>query len=371
MLIYFYGGGYQAGDGSEPRYDGEAIARKGVVTVTANYRPGHLRVLRASRAEQGILEACLRELRPARSEARAIRWILRQRHGVRRRPRKITIAGESAGSISVSALMASPLSRGLIAGAIGSSGSMMGTLPAVALAEGEREWRQVRGHGWGEVAGGAARHAGRRPAGNVAKTGTPRFSPTIDGYFLPKSPLEIFAAGEQAHVPLLIGWNSEEQNWRSVIRTGDPAPANMPKPCRNSMARAPPSPEAVPGFDGGQGRVRRRPWPAHGLPRSVRGNRPKCGPRPAEQALRVPRYLLLPSPGRRYGRNGRRGGGHGGGGRKGRRGRAAQGRRARGRPLRRYRIRHGQPRHRTRCTHEHPEPSTKSPISSRPTTPTS
>jgi para-nitrobenzyl esterase len=228
VLIYFYGGGYQAGDGSEPRYDGEAIARKGVVTVTANYRLGifgffaHPELTKESSkhasGNYGLLD-----------QSAAIRWIYDNVAAFGGDPRKITIAGESAGSISVSALMASPLSRGLLAGAIGSSGSMMGTLPAVALAEGEGN-----GVKFAAMAGANSLAALRAiPAADLletaAKTGTPRFSPTIDGYFLPKSPLEIFAAGEQAHVPLLIGWNSEEQNWRSVIRTGDPTPANYAK----------------------------------------------------------------------------------------------------------------------------------------------
>jgi para-nitrobenzyl esterase len=228
VLIYFYGGGFQAGDGSEPRYDGEAIARKGVVTVTSNYRLGvfgflaHPELTKESphhaSGNYGLLD-----------QAAAIRWVSENIATFGGDPKKITIAGESAGSIAVSALMASPLSRSLIAGAIGSSGSMMGTLPAVSLAEGE-----ASGVKFAEGVGAPSLAALRAMKADdllqaTAKQGLPRLSPTVDGYFLPKSPLEIFHAGEQSHVPLLIGWNSEEQGWRSVIRSGDPTPENYSK----------------------------------------------------------------------------------------------------------------------------------------------
>jgi para-nitrobenzyl esterase len=60
----------------------------------------------------------------------------------------------------------------------------------------------------------------------TARPGLPRFSPAVDGYFLPKSPAEIFAAGEQAHVPLLAGWNSEENPARSVLGQAEATPEN-------------------------------------------------------------------------------------------------------------------------------------------------
>ena len=228
VLIYFYGGGYQAGDGSEWRYDGEAIARKGVITVTSSYRLGifgflaHPELTKESPHRASGNYALL-------DQSATIRWIYDNIAAFGGDPKKITIAGESAGSISVSAQMASPLSRTMLAGAIGSSGSMMGTLPAVPLAEAEQT-----GAKFAATVGANSLAALRAiPAAEImetaAKPGMPRFSPTIDGYFLPKSPTEIFAAGEQAHVPLLIGWNSEEANWRGVIRTGDPTPENYTK----------------------------------------------------------------------------------------------------------------------------------------------
>ncbi|MGH9574702.1 MAG: carboxylesterase family protein, partial [Candidatus Acidiferrales bacterium] len=133
-----------------------------------------------------------------------------------------------AGSISVSALMASPLSKGLIAGAIGESGALIGTLPPHPLAETEQN-----GGKFAETAGvtsvAALRalpaekimeltaRASGRGAGAAGGPATISFSPNLDGYFLPKTLVEIFEAGEQAKVPLLAGSNSAEQGARSVL----------------------------------------------------------------------------------------------------------------------------------------------------------
>ena len=226
VLVYFYGGGFIAGDGSEPRYDGAAMARKGIVTLTVNYRLGvfgffaHPELTKESpqraSGNQGFLD-----------QTAALRWVQTNIAAFGGDPRKVTIAGESAGSISVSALMASPLSKSLIAGAIGESGAMLEpTVPPVALAEAEQ----------GGTAFAAAMETPALamlralPAEKIleatAKPGLPRFWPAVDGYFLPKSPAEIFAAGEQARVPLLAGWNSEESSSRAVLGQGEPTPEN-------------------------------------------------------------------------------------------------------------------------------------------------
>jgi para-nitrobenzyl esterase len=226
VLVYFYGGGFMAGDGSEPRYDGAAMARRGMVTLTVNYRLGvfgffaHPELTKESpqraSGNQGYLD-----------QAAALRWVQTNIAAFGGDPKKVTIAGESAGSISVSALMASPLSKGLIAGAIGESGAMLEpTVPPVPLAEAER----------GGTAFAAAMEtpslAALRalPAEKIleaaARPGLPRFWPSVDGYFLPKTPGEIFAAGEQARVPLLAGWNSEESPSRAVLGQSEPTPEN-------------------------------------------------------------------------------------------------------------------------------------------------
>ncbi|SOD78766.1 carboxylesterase/lipase family protein [Spirosoma fluviale] len=226
VLVYFYGGGFVAGDGSESRYDGESMARKGIVALTVNYRLGvfgffaHPDLTKESpnhsSGNYGYLD-----------QAAALKWVKENIAAFGGDPNRVTIAGESAGSISVSALMVSPLSKGLFAGAIGESGSLLGGLPPTSLAKGEEV-----GAKFATEAAGANTLAELRamPAEKLleatAKPGVPWFTSTIDGYFFPKLPLEIFAAGEQAHVPLLVGWNSEEMNYRAVMGQEKPTPEN-------------------------------------------------------------------------------------------------------------------------------------------------
>ena len=226
VLVYFYGGGYIAGDGSEPRYDGEAMARKGIVALTVNYRLNVFGFLahpelsaespKHASGNYGLLD-----------QVAALEWVQKNIAAFGGDPRRVTIVGESAGSISVSALMVSPLSKGLIAGAIGESGGMIEpTLAPTTLAEGEKN-----GAAYATAIGASSLAALRAmPAEQLleatAKQGLPRLAATVDGYFLPKPPVEILAAGEQAHVPLLAGWNSEEQGARSVLGNAEPTPEN-------------------------------------------------------------------------------------------------------------------------------------------------
>jgi para-nitrobenzyl esterase len=209
VLVYFYGGGFVAGDGSEPRYDGASMAKKGIVVVTVNYRLGlfgffaHPELTKESpykaSGNYGLLD-----------QAFALKWVQKNITAFGGDPKKVTIAGESAGSISVSAQMVSPLSKNLIAGAIGESGSGIGALPAVPLAEAEKTGVEfAKNAGYTTLA--QMRAASTRELYEVY-TESKRFGfpIAIDGYFLPKSMLDIFKAKEQAQVPLLVGWNSAE-----------------------------------------------------------------------------------------------------------------------------------------------------------------
>jgi para-nitrobenzyl esterase len=139
----------------------------------------------------------------------------------------VTIAGESAGSIAVSAQMASPLSKDLIAGAIGESGAILATLAPAPLEKAEQDGVKFA------TAVGATSISAMRAMTTAqifdaaAKQGTPRFGVALDGYFFPESPVAIFQAGKQAHVPLLAGWNSEEQGARSVLGREAATPENL------------------------------------------------------------------------------------------------------------------------------------------------
>jgi para-nitrobenzyl esterase len=210
VLLYFYGGGNSAGDASEPRYDGEAMAKKGIVVITCNYRLNVFGFLahpelsaeapyKAS-GNYGMLD-----------QVAAMKWVNKNIAAFGGDPKKVTIAGESAGSIGVSMQMASPLGRNLIAGAIGESGAGINpTMAPIPLADGEKDGLEfVQKAGVKNIA--AMRALSARDIYEIfdesKKFG---FSIVIDNYFLPKTLPQIFAAKEQAQVPLLLGWNSAE-----------------------------------------------------------------------------------------------------------------------------------------------------------------
>ncbi len=225
VLVYFYGGGFIGGDGSEPRYDGEQMARRGIVALTVNYRLGVFGFyahpeLRAesphgSAGNYGYLD-----------QSAALRWVRDEITAFGGDPERVTIAGESAGSASVSAQMISPLSRDLIAGAIGSSGSLLGTLPP-ALPD-LAEWLALV---FAERVGAASLAELRAiPAKKLLRAtkgmDPQEFPGVIDGYFFTETPFETFAAGEQAQVPLMVGWNSEEMNPRWLFGRRKLTPKN-------------------------------------------------------------------------------------------------------------------------------------------------
>ena len=225
VLVYFYGGGFVGGDGSEFRYDGASLAQRGIVTVTVNYRLGVFGFLALpeladesphhAAGNYGLLD-----------QVAALRWVHRNIAAFGGNPDQVTIGGESAGSMSVSALMASPLSKGLMQRAIGESGAVLGNLAPWSLA--------TAGH-WGKVFQdhvGAHSLAALRamPAGTLLAATRDRdaaqFKVDIDGWFLPRTPEAIYKAGAQAHVPLLVGSNSGEGFYAQLLGDKPPTPAN-------------------------------------------------------------------------------------------------------------------------------------------------
>jgi para-nitrobenzyl esterase len=139
----------------------------------------------------------------------------------------VTIAGESAGSISVSALMASPLSRNLMAGAICESGAAIASLPPRPLAESEQNGVKFAGAARVDSLAALRAMTAQQLQDAAAKAQGVRFSTAMDGYFLSKTLTEIALAGEQARVPLLAGSNTEEQGARAVLAGGDPTPETL------------------------------------------------------------------------------------------------------------------------------------------------
>lgn len=207
VLIYFNGGGLMAGSGSEPRYDGAAIAREGVIGVTANYREGVFGFLAhpelsaetsyKGSGNYGFLD-----------QVAAIRWVRENIRSFGGDPDRITIVGESAGSFSVSLLMTSPLSKNLIAGAMLSSGAEVLPYSGMELAAAE-----AAGAALLESKGLTGIAQARSLSADELQALIPPMgmaSVVIDGYFMEEQPDAVFKRGDQADVPLLAGWNSLE-----------------------------------------------------------------------------------------------------------------------------------------------------------------
>jgi len=207
VLVYFYGGGNMAGDASEYRYDGESMAKNGVIMVTVNYRLNIFGFLShpelsdeapyKGSGNYGFLDQSL-----------AIKWVSDNIQYFGGDPNKITIAGESAGSSGVSLQMSSPTSSLLIAGAIGESGSSI--LRPVPLDEGEKIGLElIKKSKYNSIA--ELRSLSTREVYELYNSNRNfRFPTVIDGCFLIESPLETFINSKQAKVPLLVGWNSAE-----------------------------------------------------------------------------------------------------------------------------------------------------------------
>jgi para-nitrobenzyl esterase len=228
VMVWIHGGGFQVGSGAENRHDGEAFARKNVVLVTINYRVGvfgffsHPELTRESgrnaSGNYGLLD-----------QVAALQWVKDNIAGFGGDPGNVTIFGESAGSFAVSALMASPLARGLFHRAIGESGAFFGAggaLPLRPLAESEQQ-----GVRFATALGADSLAALRARSGDdilqAAMKTQPWFSPNLDGYFLTEDVASAFAAGRQAHVPLLAGWNADEIRAGVVLGPRRPTAASF------------------------------------------------------------------------------------------------------------------------------------------------
>jgi para-nitrobenzyl esterase len=218
VLVYFFGGGFVAGDGSEPRYDGEAMAKKGIVVVTVNYR---LNIFGFFAHPELSAEASYKASGNygLLDQNMSLQWVQKNIAAFGGDPKKVTICGESAGSISVSAQMASPLSKNLIAGAIGESGAGINpTLFPVPLAEAEKAGSEFATKAGYKTLKELRALSTRDVYEIYNESGRFGFSTVIDGYFYPKTIPQIFNAKEQAQVPLLVGWNSAENPPQALLQ---------------------------------------------------------------------------------------------------------------------------------------------------------
>lgn len=208
VIVYIHGGGFSEGSGSVPIYDGESMAKKDVVFVTINYRLGifgffaHPELTRESThktsGNYGILD-----------QIAALKWVKNNIVAFGGNPDNVTIAGQSAGAMSVNALSATPLSKGLFNKIIAESGAsvvygMFGGTDN--LQKGEEKGVEIAK----KIGAITLKELRNMSASEIQKAAKGMMMVIADGYVIPEPIPEIFAKGKQADVPLLTGWNADD-----------------------------------------------------------------------------------------------------------------------------------------------------------------
>jgi para-nitrobenzyl esterase len=203
VIVWIYGGGFTQGSASMPIYGGQNIAKKGVIYVAINYRVGIFGFMAHPEATKesghsasgnwGLLD-----------QVAGLKWVKRNIAAFGGDPRNVTILGESAGSMAVNDLQASPLAKGLFQKAVGWSGASVAPSRMPSLAEAEASGLKL------QAAMKAASLDEMRALSPdkvvaIAAAAGVRTGPIVDGYFLPRSPQAIFEAGEQNDVPIVVG----------------------------------------------------------------------------------------------------------------------------------------------------------------------
>ena len=223
VLVWIYGGGFNAGATSDPNYSGEKLAQKGVVLVSIAYRVGvlgffaHPELSRENphhaSGNQGLLDMIA-----------GLQWIQKNIAAFGGDPHKVTIFGESAGGIAVSMLCASPLAKGLFHGAISESGGSFGP-PRPTTFPGENLKRLPDAERAGEAYGRNAGTAGiadlrKLPAGTLPAVRGLAW-PIIDGWVIPDDQYKLYEAKRYNDTPILVGYNSDEGASFSPPKTPD------------------------------------------------------------------------------------------------------------------------------------------------------
>lgn len=213
VIVWIYGGGWINGSASMPLYWGDRLARKGVIVVTIAYRVGSLGFLALpeltresphhSSGNYGLMD-----------QIAALEWVQKNISAFGGDPKCVTIAGQSAGAMSVSILMASPRAKGLFQRAIGESGGLFEPLqlaPKYLLPNAEREGEKYAA----SLGATSLKELRRLPATLLSGNAEGIVHPVIEPYVLPLSPYEAFTSGQQNDLPLLLGSNAEEA--RSLV----------------------------------------------------------------------------------------------------------------------------------------------------------
>ncbi|HKP13248.1 MAG TPA: carboxylesterase family protein [Blastocatellia bacterium] len=217
VMVWIHGGALTRGSGSNPAYDGAALAKKGVVLVTINYRLGPFGYLahpeltaespQHASGNYGVLD-----------QVAALKWVQKNVAAFGGDPKRVTIFGESAGSWSVNVLVASPLAKGLFQRAIGESGASFNRMAYLKEDRGGLASAEKNGAAFAKAAGADSLKALRGvPAEKIVElfNNDPegkkfRTQPNVDGWVLPDEVRNLFAQGKQNDVPVIVGSNANE-----------------------------------------------------------------------------------------------------------------------------------------------------------------
>ena len=212
VIVWIHGGGFSAGSGSVPIYDGEALAKKGVVFVNINYRLGIFgffahpdlskEVSQKASGNYGMMDMIA-----------ALKWVKQNISVFGGDPNNVTIAGQSAGSVAVVYLIASPMAKGLFNKAIAQSGAGLLSRETTLSFDGLPNLQQTETEGLKIASQLNAKNVDelrKIPANELFRQIRFRAHPIIDGYILPENVADIFKKNKQNNIALLTGWNEDE-----------------------------------------------------------------------------------------------------------------------------------------------------------------
>ncbi|HEY2860659.1 MAG TPA: carboxylesterase family protein [Terracidiphilus sp.] len=202
ILVYIYGGGFSSGSGDVPVYDGEALAKTGMVVVTFNYRVGafgffaHPELTSESEhhasGNYGLMD-----------QIAALHWVRENIRGFGGDPARVAIAGQSAGAMSVEDLLASPLAKGLFHAAIADSGIGGRGVPVRSLADAEKA-----GAAWAATKKADSLAALRALPAPALLGG--QFSPIVDRWVVPDQPMILTTSAGDNDVPVITGFQADD-----------------------------------------------------------------------------------------------------------------------------------------------------------------
>lgn len=227
VMVWIHGGGQVAGSSSEPRQDAGNLSKKGVMIVSLNYRLGVFGFLahpelakesgHGSSGNYGLMD-----------QIAALEWVKKNISIFGGDPDNVTVFGESSGAESVSALIASPLAKGLFKRAIAESGTLFDANPPLqTLAEAEAAGIKYAESAFGTDSLASLRDLSAQALLDAAlKLPHEYFAVDIDGYLLPADCKTLYADGRQSHVPLMAGWNGDEGSYTKFFAGSEPTVAN-------------------------------------------------------------------------------------------------------------------------------------------------